>query len=124
MQPASSPQPIVPPSRAKSRSAASQMRELPLPGSRAAAHVESTLSGLPVLDLPSGEVVPQWDETGLVAEADAALIQGAGIPTLSVGASGGNLHAPDEWVSLPELVAVARVLARTCEDYCGDRGSS
>jgi hypothetical protein len=30
-----------------------------------------------------------------------------------IGASGGNLHAPDEWVSLPELAAIGEVLVRT-----------
>jgi acetylornithine deacetylase/succinyl-diaminopimelate desuccinylase-like protein len=50
---------------------------------------------------------------------DAALLQAAGIPTLSIGASGGNLHAPDEWVSIDELVALTRVLVRTCEEYAG-----
>jgi L-aspartate oxidase len=45
-------------------------------GKRAAKHIESVLEQLPNLDLPRFEEVPQWDETGLVAEADAALIQG------------------------------------------------
>jgi acetylornithine deacetylase len=50
---------------------------------------------------------------------DAALVQAAGIPTLSIGASGGNFHAPDEWVSIPELEAIALVLEATCVDFCG-----
>ena len=50
---------------------------------------------------------------------DAALMQAAGIPTLSVGASGDHFHAPDEWVSLPELVAVGGILERTIRDFCG-----
>lgn len=45
-------------------------------GSRAARHIESVLEQMTHLDLPSGKEVPQWDETGLVAEADTALIQG------------------------------------------------
>jgi L-aspartate oxidase len=45
-------------------------------GNRSARHIESVLQANPDFDLPGGEVVPQWDETGLVAEADAALIQG------------------------------------------------
>ncbi len=45
-------------------------------GNQAAMHIERMLSAMPDLDLPSGEVVPQWDETGLVAESDDALIQG------------------------------------------------
>ena len=43
---------------------------------------------------------------------DAALMQAAGIPTLSVGATGDHFHAPDEWVSLSELVAVGDILER------------
>ena len=50
---------------------------------------------------------------------DAAIMQSAGIPTLSIGATGGNLHAPDEWVSLPELVAIGDILERTIVDFCG-----
>ena len=45
-------------------------------GNRAAQHIESALAGMPDLDLPSFGEVPQWDETGLIAEVDAALIQG------------------------------------------------
>jgi acetylornithine deacetylase/succinyl-diaminopimelate desuccinylase-like protein len=50
---------------------------------------------------------------------DAALMQGAGIPTLSIGASGDHFHAPDEWVSLPDLVAVGEILERSITDFCG-----
>jgi acetylornithine deacetylase/succinyl-diaminopimelate desuccinylase-like protein len=52
---------------------------------------------------------------------DAALMQSAGIATLSVGATGDHLHAPDEWVSIPELVAVGDILERTVADFCGPR---
>jgi len=45
-------------------------------GNRAAQHIESVLAEMPDMDLPSGGEVPQWDETGLIAETDAALIQG------------------------------------------------
>ncbi len=50
---------------------------------------------------------------------DCAIMQGAGIPTLSIGASGGNLHAPDEWVSIPELAQVADILELTARGFCG-----
>jgi acetylornithine deacetylase/succinyl-diaminopimelate desuccinylase-like protein len=50
---------------------------------------------------------------------DAALMQSAGIATLSIGATGDHLHAPDEWVSIPELVAVGDVLERTIRGFCG-----
>lgn len=44
---------------------------------------------------------------------DAALLQEAGIPTLLVGPAGGNYHAEDEWVSIPEVVQMTDILYRT-----------
>jgi succinyl-diaminopimelate desuccinylase len=49
---------------------------------------------------------------------DAALMQEGGIPTLVTGASGGNFHAPDEWVSLSELAKLADLLRETAFTYC------
>jgi len=64
-------------------------------------------------------------ETGLVPVAvgenswgDAALFQEAGIPTLMFGADGGNLHAPEEWVSLGELTNLANIVADVARKYC------
>jgi len=48
--------------------------------------------------------------TGMNAWTDAALMQAAGIPTLLIGATGGNYHAPDEWVSVGELVKLCAIL--------------
>jgi acetylornithine deacetylase len=59
------------------------------------------------------------EPAGENAWMDAALMQAAGIPTLSIGASGDHLHAPDEWVSLPDLVAVGDILERTVVRFCG-----
>jgi acetylornithine deacetylase/succinyl-diaminopimelate desuccinylase-like protein len=50
---------------------------------------------------------------GLNAWTDAALVQAAGIPTLLLGPLGGNFHAPDEWLSVSELVGLCDVLERT-----------
>jgi acetylornithine deacetylase/succinyl-diaminopimelate desuccinylase-like protein len=50
---------------------------------------------------------------------DAALMQAAGIPTICLGASGGDLHAPDEWVDLNELVALGAILESTVREFCG-----
>ena len=75
---------------------------------------------LACLDRASEAVIGRpLERVGENAWMDAALVQGAGIPTLSIGASSGNLHAPDEWVSLPELVSIARTLERASEDFCG-----
>jgi acetylornithine deacetylase/succinyl-diaminopimelate desuccinylase-like protein len=48
--------------------------------------------------------------TGMNAWTDAALMQAAGIPTLLIGATGGNYHAPGEWLSVSELVKLCAIL--------------
>jgi acetylornithine deacetylase/succinyl-diaminopimelate desuccinylase-like protein len=55
---------------------------------------------------------------GMNAWADSGLVQAAGIPTLLVGPMGGNFHAPDEWVSLPEVVQSVEITRRTAEAFC------
>jgi len=45
-------------------------------GDRAGRHIAGRLDGAPAPPLPGQEEIPQWDESGLVADADAALIQG------------------------------------------------
>jgi len=50
------------------------------------------------------------EPAGLNAWTDAALMQQAGIPTVLFGPRGGNIHAPDEWVDIPEVVALCAVL--------------
>ncbi len=47
---------------------------------------------------------------GMNAWTDAGIMQGAGIPTLLMGALGGNFHAPEEWVSVSQLVNLCAVL--------------
>jgi acetylornithine deacetylase/succinyl-diaminopimelate desuccinylase-like protein len=48
--------------------------------------------------------------TGVNAWTDAALMQAAGIPTLLIGATGGNFHAPGEWLSVSEMVKLCAIL--------------
>jgi len=50
--------------------------------------------------------------------ADAALIAAAGIPTVMLGPGGAGAHATEEWVSLPDTVAVARTLIAAGERFC------
>ena len=45
-------------------------------GNRAGQHIEDTLTRRASLQMPGRDDVPPWDESGLVAEADPALIQG------------------------------------------------
>lgn len=52
------------------------------------------------------------------AWGDAAIFQEAGVPTLMIGALGQNLHAPGEWVHLPELEQLVGVLEGVIERYC------
>jgi acetylornithine deacetylase/succinyl-diaminopimelate desuccinylase-like protein len=57
--------------------------------------------------------------TGLNAWTDAALLQSAGIPTVLFGPDGGNYHASDEWVSIPDVMASAEILHRTVVTLLG-----
>ena len=50
---------------------------------------------------------------------DSGLTQAAGIATLSYGALGGNFHAPDEWVSVSEVVQGVAILEEAIAAYCG-----
>ena len=62
--------------------------------------------------------------TGLNAWTDAALLQSAGIPTVLFGPEGGNYHAADEWVSIPDVIATAEILKRTVATLLGAPVSS
>jgi len=57
------------------------------------------------------------DASGLNAWTDAALMQAAGIPTVLMGPAGGNYHAPDEWVSVSEVVQLCDLLQRAVMTY-------
>ncbi len=45
-------------------------------GNRAARHISNTLQHQSEQQIPWRDIVPQWDESGLTADADATLIQG------------------------------------------------
>jgi acetylornithine deacetylase/succinyl-diaminopimelate desuccinylase-like protein len=59
------------------------------------------------------------EATGMNAWADSGLTQGAGIPTVMFGPAGGNFHAPDEWVSLDEVVRATDILEEAVIAYLG-----
>jgi len=59
------------------------------------------------------------EATGMNAWADSGLTQGAGIPTVMFGPAGGNFHAPDEWVSLDEVVRATDILEGAVIAYLG-----
>jgi len=58
------------------------------------------------------------EAAGENAWGDAQIIQDAGIPTLMIGASGDYFHAPEEWVSISELVKLVRIIESTAEKFC------
>ena len=55
--------------------------------------------------------------TGMNGWTDAALLQAAGIPTLLLGATGGNYHSAGEWASISELVRLTEILEQTALAY-------
>jgi acetylornithine deacetylase/succinyl-diaminopimelate desuccinylase-like protein len=59
------------------------------------------------------------EPAGLNAWTDAALMQAAGVPTILFGPLGGNFHAPEEWVSVPEIVQAASILEGAIVRFCG-----
>jgi acetylornithine deacetylase len=50
--------------------------------------------------------------------ADAAFIAAAGIPTVMFGPGGAGAHADEEWVSIPDTVAVAETLIAVARRIC------
>jgi acetylornithine deacetylase len=50
--------------------------------------------------------------------ADAAFIAAAGIPTVMFGPGGEGAHAVEEWVSIPDTVAVADTLVAVARALC------
>ena len=55
--------------------------------------------------------VPFW--------TDAALLAGAGIPTVVFGPAGEGAHADEEWVDLASVERCAEVLAAVAREFCG-----
>jgi acetylornithine deacetylase len=50
--------------------------------------------------------------------ADAAFVAAAGIPTVMFGASGEGAHAIEEWVSIPDTIAVTQALIGVATRIC------
>jgi acetylornithine deacetylase len=72
------------------------------------------------LDTAAKQVIGRpFEPCGLNAWTDAALTQAAGIPTVLLGPAGGNFHAPDEWVSIPEVTSLAQILAEAARAFSG-----
>lgn len=58
-------------------------------------------------------------EIGVGFWMDAAIFDGAGIPTVNFGSGGKGAHEPVEWVDLPSVEQVARALVGTARDFLG-----
>ena len=60
----------------------------------------------------------RWETAGAGPANEGYMLIGAGIPTLcGFGPTGGNPHAPDEWVEIQSLPATVAIFAGTIHDY-------
>lgn len=67
----------------------------------------------------AAEVLPAAPPVGGASYwADAAFIAAAGIPTVMFGPGGEGAHAIEEWVSVSDTEAVARILTRVAATLC------
>jgi acetylornithine deacetylase len=78
---------------------------------------DDTLVGL-VRDAGAGALGAPPAIGGASYWADAAFIAAAGIPTVMFGPGGEGAHAAEEWVSIADTEAVARVLVATATRLC------
>ena len=61
----------------------------------------------------------EWPVAGAGPGNEGYMLIAAGIPTLpGFGPTGGNAHAPDEWVSIPSLGTTLAIFAGMIRDYC------
>ncbi|MBL8175527.1 MAG: M20/M25/M40 family metallo-hydrolase, partial [Bryobacterales bacterium] len=87
-----------------------------LPGSAIAADhpLVTTLAGCGAAELGAPPLVQ-----GIEAPCDMYVFHEFGVPAVLWGATGANMHAPDEWVDLASLDAAAAVLERFVKEWCG-----
>ena len=65
-----------------------------------------------------GRVVEAGEYVGALFWTDAALLAGAGIPTVLFGPAGEGAHAAVEWVDLASLDRVREVVRRVAAEWC------
>jgi acetylornithine deacetylase len=58
-------------------------------------------------------------EVGVSYWMDAAILTGAGIPTVTLGPVGMGAHAAVEWVDLDSLLACAEIYVSAARSFCG-----
>ena len=66
-----------------------------------------------------GRVAGVKEPVGVLFWTDAALIAGAGIPTVLFGPVGAGAHADVEWVDVSSLERVRDVVLQTAAEWCG-----
>jgi acetylornithine deacetylase len=71
----------------------------------------------PFAELVRG-IADTGEYTGALFWTDAALLAGAGIPTVLYGPAGEGAHAAVEWVSLSSLDRVRDVVGRVATEWC------
>jgi len=60
----------------------------------------------------------RWETAGAGPANEGYMLIGAGIPTLcGFGPTGGNPHAPDEWVEIKSLTTTVAIFAGIIRDY-------
>jgi acetylornithine deacetylase len=64
----------------------------------------------------------QTRRSGLSFWTDAAILGGAGIPSVLFGPGGAGLHSSEEYVILDEVTACRSVLASFARQWCGSEG--
>jgi acetylornithine deacetylase/succinyl-diaminopimelate desuccinylase-like protein len=55
--------------------------------------------------------------TGMNGWTDAALMQAAGIPTVLIGATGGNYHTTGEWLSVSEFIKLCAIVEQAAVSF-------
>lgn len=58
------------------------------------------------------------EHVGMSPWYDAALLAGAGMPTVIFGPAGGGWHGAEEYVDVPSVATCAGILAETIIDFC------
>ena len=56
--------------------------------------------------------------TGFQASCDLAIYGEAGMPAIILGPRGENLHAPDEWVNVEDIINLTTIFAHLASEWC------
>ena len=88
----------------------------------------------PPYELPSDHPLPQSlraaaaasgcnsETTGMTFWTDAAVLAGAGVPSVLFGPGGAGLHSHEEYVTVADVVACRDALRRLVSEWCTEKG--